>query len=550
MLSWLFKSAGKRTAPAERPGGQDRSIDVALRHHQAGRLREAEAGYLRALAAEPDNVDALHFLGVVAYQEGKHARAAELITRALSLNQSNAPAHNNLGNVFRELGRTQDAIACYRRAISLTPGYADAYANLGAVLRACDALDEAVSCYRRLLSFLPGDAAAHFGLGNALHDLGKLDEAVDCYDKALAYKPDFPDVHVNLAAALMSSGRLSDAEEHYRQALRLRPAYAPATFGYALLKLLQGDYAGGLPLFESRFEALSGPLYAGLRAQLARFAGKPRWQGEAGGGRSLLLWTDQGLGDTLMVLRYIGSVRSRGFGRLAVHCDEALVRIVRALPGIDGVTPLEQEFPPDDFDCHSPMMSLPLVFHTTADTVPDDVPYIVVPDAIRQEWRRRLAAGTRPKVGVVWAGRKQFSRDSLRSVEFERLSPLLGIPDVDFVSLQKGKEQARTRGADRGVLDYMDHCRDLMDTAGLITQLDLVISVDTSVAHLAGALGKPVWLLNRFESEWRWMLEREDSPWYPTMKIFRQTRRGDWDAVIARVVSALAERYGARTLHS
>jgi hypothetical protein len=240
-----------------------------------------------------------------------------------------------------------------------------------------------------------------------------------------------------------------------------------------------------------------------------------------------------------MVMRYLSRLKARGFGKVTVYCETTLVRIMQTVAGVDKVVPIEKRGALGTFDCQIPMMSLPLAFDATPETIPAEVPYFAVPAAIREEWATQLAGAGGCRAGLVWAGRKDFPRDDLRSIEWERLSPLLAVRGVTFVSLQKGQAPGPMAEPDRKVLDLMDLCHDLMDTAGLMTQLDLIISVDTSVAHLAGALGKPVWLLNRFESEWRWLLEREDSPWYPTMRIFRQRKSRDWDELLARVASAL-----------
>jgi tetratricopeptide (TPR) repeat protein len=524
MFEWLFKTEKKLPTessapePSRSPGAKtedhtharSRTTHLGLQHHQAGRLSEAEAAYREVLAVDRDNVDALHFLGVIAYQRGQHEQAAELISQALARNASNAPAHNNLGNVFRAQDKLDKALACFQRALALQPDYADAHVNLGAVFRAQDRLEEAVACHR----------------------------------KALALKPVLPEAHFNLGNALSALGRLQEAEASYGQALRLRPDAARIKFAHALLKLLQGDYESGFPLYEIRFEENALPdLYAAMYDRAAKLQGAPRWQGEDLASRALLVWTDQGFGDSLMMMRYLPLLKDRGVGRLIVYCEPQLVRLVKTIPGVDDVVPATHPVPFGEFELQCPIMSLPLLFHARVETIPRDVPYLFVPNQLRQEWAQKLSGIAPLKVGLVWAGGDLNSKNALRSVQLGQFSPWFGIPNVTFVSLQKGEQANQLEEAGLQVLDWMDECNDLLDTAALIEQLELVISVDTAVAHLAGALGKPIWMLNRFESEWRWMLEREDSPWYPTMKIFRQSKPGDWGDVIVRVASAL-------TLHS
>jgi len=448
-------------------------IDAALEHHRAGRFAEAESAYRELLASDPNHIDALHFLGVIAYQSGKYELAAESISRALSLNASNPPAHSNLGNVLCALGRLDEGVACYRKALQLSPDLIDAYVNLG----------------------------------NALKVLGDAD----------------------------------GAEESYRRALALKPESALTRFNYALLKLLSGEYETGLPLFESRLEegALPQGVWRLLQARVAQVREIPRWRGEAVAGKALLVWSDQGLGDSLMASRYLPMLKARGARRLTVFCEQELVRIIGTIPEVDKVIAIGRPEPVGNADYQCPLMSLPLLFDTRLGTIPREVPYLFVPEELRRTWAAKLARTEGPRIGLVWAGGKVFSRDALRSIRLQKFSPLFESVKATFVSLQKGEEARQIAETGLGILDWMDDCRDLLDTAALIEQLDLVISVDTAGAHLAGALGKRVWLLNRFESEWRWMLGRDDSPWYPSMRIFRQRKTGDWDEVVQRMAAAL-----------
>jgi tetratricopeptide (TPR) repeat protein len=557
-------------------------LELGLQHHSAGRLDQAEAAYREILAAEPDNIDALHFLGVVAYQRGAHAQAEELISGALRRHPANAPAHNNLGNALGAQGKLEEAIGCYERAIALQPDYGDALVNLAAACTAAGELDKAIDCYRRALAVSadlpaaytslgnalaqkgklaeagdclrkaielgPRHAQAHSGLGNVLRHQDRLEEAVEALRKAVTLAPNLAEAYGNLALTLIAQGKSREAEENCVRALKLRPDSAQIKFALSQIRLLLGDYDSGFALYEHRLDkdALPKATYAALQARVAQVKGSPRWRGEPGAGRALLVWTDQGLGDTLMMMRYFPLLKGRGFGRVLVHCEEALLRIVRAIPGVDEVVSRAAPSPVGRFDCQIPLTSLPLAFGTRVETIPGKVPYLAVPAELKRKWAARLADVAPPRVGLVWAGRKDYPKDALRSLPLRELAPLFAVPGVRFVNLQKGDEARQVAQTGLPLVDRIDECADLMETAAMIGELDLVICVDTAVMHLAGALGKPLWMLNRFETEWRWMLERADSPWYPSLRIFRQQRPNDWSGVVAQVTDALRESFSGQ----
>lgn len=517
-----------------------------MQHHRAGRLAEAEAAYRAILAADPGNIDALHLLGVVAHQGGRQEQAAELIARSLSLNAGNAAAHSNLGVVLAAQGKPEEAIAAFHRALALQPDFADAYFGLGNALRDQGRRDEAMACLQQALALKPDFVQAHCNLGILLEDQGRSEEAIAHYRKALALQPDFAAALVNLGNSLVALGRLDEAEESLQHGLRLQPDLAHAKFSLGQLKLLQGDYAAGLPLYEHRFEknALS-PFYSGLQGRMAAFQGSAQWRGEAAAGRTLLVWTEQGLGDNLMLLRFLPLLKARGVGRLIVYCDAALVRLVQSIAEVDEVIPRSLPVPFGRFDLHCPIMNLPLALGTRLNTIPRQVPYVHVPEDFKRRWAQKLAGVAPLRVGLAWSGGPLYPKNPARSLRLEQYSRLLAIAGVSFVSLQKGEAAGELKRMGAAILDWMGECEDLVDTAALMQQLDLVITVDTAVAHLAGALGRPVWMLNRFESEWRWLFRGEDSPWYPTMRIFRQTAPGQWDEVVARIAAELRGRVGA-----
>jgi len=530
VLGWLFRGLGKQGIP---------SLQIGLQHHQAGRLDQADAVYKAVLAADPDNVDALHFSGVIAYQRGDAGAAASLISAALSRNPANAPAHNNLGNAIAAQGDLPRAVDCYREAARLAPGYVDAHVNLGAKLKMQGLLDEAAAAYRDALAHAPSHATALSNLGAIMNEQARPRESLELCERAVTAKPDLAEAHNNLGNALQSLGRREEAETSFRRALELKPDMASASLNYGFSRLLLGDYAAGLALMEKRFEAsVSLPVHFGLRNLVSELDPARRWRGEPRAGR-LLVWSDQGLGDSLMAMRYLPLLKARGFSSVVVYGEPALLRLFRSVPGVERVISKQERVPAGQYDWHCPNMSLPLAFGTRPETIPRDIPYLNIPEKEVLHWREKTAGLRSPRVGLAWAGTKMNPKDAVRSIHLEKFAPLFGIGGCSFVSLQKGDGAEELAGAPGKLDDWMGECSDLLDTAALIQNLDLVITVDTAVAHLAGALGRPVWMLNRYESEWRWMTEREDSPWYPTLRLYRQQRPGDWDAPIARVAAAL-----------
>jgi Flp pilus assembly protein TadD len=532
VLGWLFRGLGKQGLP---------SLQSGLEHHQAGRLDQADAVYRAVLAAEPDNVDALHFSGVIAYQRGDARAAAALIAAALARNPANAPAHNNLGNALAAQGDLQHAVDCYREAARLAPGYVDAHVNLGAKLKMQGLLDEAAAAYRDALALAPAHATALSNLGAIMNEQARPQEALELCQRAAAAKPDLAEAHNNLGNALQSLGQREAAEAGFRRALQLKPDMASASLNYGFSRLLHGDYAAGLLLLEKRFEAsVSLPVHFGLRNLVSELDPARRWTGQAASG-TLLVWADQGLGDSLMTLRYLPLLKARGFSRVVVYGEPALLRLLGATPGVDKVISKQEPLPAGAYDWHCPNMSLPLAFGTRLETIPRDVPYLRISEEHLLPWKKRVDGMPPIRVGLAWAGTKMNPKDAVRSIRLEKLAPLLAVPGCSFISLQKGDGAEELAAAPGKLADWMGECRDLLDTAALMRQLDLVISVDTAVVHLAGALGLPVWMFNRYESEWRWMLGREDSPWYPTLRLYRQERPGDWDETIARAAAALRE---------
>jgi Flp pilus assembly protein TadD len=512
----------------------------ARTHHGAGRLQDAERSYRQALTLEPEIPEAQNNLGSLYLQLGRLEDAQEAFGRALGSRPDFPEAQFNLGLAFKRSGRFEAAGASFRRALSLRPELPEAHHELGNVCRLLGKMEEAEACHRRALELRANFAEADHGLALVLVIGGRLQEAEFHLRRAIAIRPNLPGAHCNLGWVLAERGNLDEAELNYRAALELDPADRTAAYNLSQVRLLLGDLETGLELFEHRIEGGSAVHFGETRELLKQLDVLPRWRGEPLQGRGILLWTEQGLGDTLMMMRYLARLKRLGASRIDVICPQELVRLMQASPEVDHAAP-GGAVAVGRLSYHCSFMSLPYLFGTRLETIPCEIPYLHVPPELDRLAAERLAAVARPRCGLAWAGSAKNARDRTRSLGLAQLAALLEVERVRFVSLQKGAAASEIAPAGAPIGDWMAQCEDFLDTAALVRQLDLVVSVDTAVAHLAGALGKPVWLLNRYESEWRWLLERSDSPWYPTMRIFRQRSRGDWAGVVREVEAALRE---------
>jgi len=476
----------------------------AVAFDQEGRLAEADALCRRILAAVPDQFDALHVLSHVCERAGRLEEAVAFGRKALNQRPKSVETMKTLGNALARLGRVDEAIARYEKALALDPRHFGVLNNLGMVLQ----------------------ADWHF------------EQASACYQRALAANPDFAGTINNLGICELALQRPAAAIEQFRRAQALEPDYAVAHYNEAVALLLAGDYASGWPKFETRWETPA--------TKPGRYVGSlPLWLGDKEiVGKTILLWSEQGFGDTLQFVRYAPLVAARG-ARVILSVQAPLASLMKTLAGAVEVHAQGDELPAADFYC--PLMSLPLAFGTTVETIPDRVPYLAADPVKAARWRERLEALPGRRVGLVWFGSSRLAAsavnnpDRRRSLAIAELAPLAGVAGMSFVSLQLGKPVWGASSPPAGLVvhDWTAEIEDFSDTAALVAGLDLVISVDTSTAHLAGAMGKPVWLLNRFDTCWRWLLEREDSPWYPTLRQFRQPKPGDWNAVVASVAAAL-----------
>jgi tetratricopeptide (TPR) repeat protein len=546
---------------------------TAYAMHQAGRFQEAADGYLQVLAHEPEHADALHLLGLLRSDAGDLAGGEALMRRALA--QSEAPVYLvNLGNLLLKQARLEEAEAMCRRAVELGPCYMRGYYTLGNVLMERQRFVEAEAAFLRALEIDPhatgvmnnlgtiyvrdkrfSDADAvfrralevdphlvhtHYNLGLLMLRTDRPDEAEPALRQALVIDPAHVDARNNLGTALRLLERPAQAEAAYHEVLGCRPDFADAHWNLAILLLAQGRYEEGWPHGEFRYRAGRTTRADASVPQLHY----PQWQGQALIGKSLAIWPEQGYGDYLQFVRYVPLLKARGVKHLTLICPEPLAALLATVDGVDEVTTSLK--PARTYDYWSFFMSLPLYLGTTVDTIPASLPYLRAPPARLERWRNRLPAEGF-KVGLVWRGFTGHQNDDARSLPgLMTLAPLWSVPGVRFISLQKGaaEEEAARAPAHLPVMPVGPDLADFADTAAVIAQLDLVITVDTAVAHLAGALGKSCWvLLSKYWTDWRWMQSRSDSPWYPqALRLFRQSRPGDWDEVVRQVVAALDSR--------
>ena len=466
-------------------------LDTALEHYQAGRLAAAAQICRQMLQQQADDVGALHLLGLIAARHQQFEQAIALYQRVIALQPQHLEAYNNLGIVLMQLGRLPAAIACYRQALNVAPNRAEVRVNLG----------------------------------NALQVEGDLNGAIACYEQALATKPGLAAAHKNLAHVLRMQGRLAAAILHHQQAIALAAHDAEAHFGYAFTQLIGGNLRAGFAEYEWRWRLAYNPV---------RALAEPRWDGSPLAGRSLLLWAEQGFGDTLQFVRYVPQLAAQG--QVIVECQPALRSLLETVPGISQV--IAQGEPLPNFDLHAPLLSLPHLLNTSIETIPATVPYLHVNRAVK------LPQGDRFKIGIAWAGDPKNPINKRRSCPLEQFLKLRSIPGVTLYSLQK---DCATELPD-DVIDLSDRLEDFAATAAIVAELDLVISIDTALAHLAGGMGRSVWVVLPFAPDWRWLLHRSDCPWYPTMRLFRQSVAGDWDSVFDSVQAALRQWVGALSI--
>jgi tetratricopeptide (TPR) repeat protein len=524
----LGRQAGAAPAPAA-PVQPQELLKEAVHHHQSGDYRAAESLYRRVLAAAPDNADALHLLGVALRQLKQHEDAEQYIRRAIAARPETAQYHASFGNLHKDRARYEEAAASYREALRLKPDYAEVHYNLGTTLHHLNRMDEALAHFREATRHNPSFAEAWYNLGNVLQDREAFGEARACYERAIELKPGDVRAHSNLGTVHIQEGRLPAAIAAFEGAIAVDGDSADAHWNLSLALLLTGDFRRGWHEYEWRWKTVDG-------RKLERRFPRPRFTGQDPQGCRILLHAEQGFGDAIQFVRYAAPLAARG-ATIIIESRPETARLFGRAAGVSQVVTSGSALP--EFDLHSPLLSLPGALGTTLETVPRSVPYLSAEPGLMDHWRQRVRAGPPGlRVGLAWAGRPEHPHDRFRSIALDSLAPLLAVPDVAWYSLQKSAPGARFPATARAVDPTME-LQDFADTAALVSALDLVICVDTSVAHLAGALGKPVWVLLACAPDWRWLLSREDSPWYPTMRLFRQDPSRDWRRVIERVAAAL-----------
>ena len=590
------------TATSDGPA-VDRYVTRLLDAKKRGRVDESARACHEILRQDPEQADALRYMGIMAFRKGEIGRAVAYLERAVAARPAAADFRNDAGAARRAAKDLPAAEEHYRQAIALAPTLAAAYYNLGNLLRDRENREEAIIHYRAAIDRDPEYAAAHNNLGLVLRDLGQEEDAMDAFRSALAVQPLAADPHFNLAIGLKASGDIAGAIDHYRRAVKARPSFASAQSNLGVALIECGEPEAALPHFRAAIATqpdmadaynnmgnahyflgqydsarkafdkslaiepknaevrwnrsllllLRGDFENGWREYEWRWRRKskkrknyrqPLWNGGGATGKTILLHCEQGFGDAIQFVRYASHAAERG-ARVLVACPPPLVRLFSAARDVDEA--ISSTVTPPPFDYHAPLMSLPAILKTTAKTIPRSVPYLKLPPSTRSNGDPPTHVGHPRKgkqgirVGIVWAGRPTHRDDRNRSCTLAHFRPLSEIYGVDLFSLQTGPRGAESATVSWPLSDLSTRIGDFADTAEQIGLLDLVISVDTAVAHLAGALGRPVWLLLPFAPDFRWMLDRAESPWYPTMRLFRQSQRGDWPSVFSHVARNLEQ---------
>jgi tetratricopeptide (TPR) repeat protein len=541
------------------------AVEEAVGLYRQGRLADAEKICTRVLRARPDWFDALHLLGVIKLQGGKAGAACAHFEQALKLDPASAPAMSNLGMALAALNRDQEALAILDKAVALMPGSIEAISNRGNVLMKLNRAAEALAAFDGALALAPGFPGARANRGNALAALGRFEEALAQYDAVLAVLPTHAETYLNRGSALTALSRAAEAITAFDRAIALRPDYVRAHIGRgsarqalnqqhealadferaialdkssadahhnaSLARLTLGDYRRGFEQYEWRWQR------SGMPARRRNF-GRPLWLGEYPLARKrILVAAEQGLGDCIQFARYVPMLADAG----ATVVLEAPPPLLSLLAGLDGAAEVVARGDPlPAFDVYCPAGSLPRALRTEMSTIPAAIPYLQANEARIATWRDRIERLPKPRIAVVWSGSPDHANDRNRSMQLRQMVPLFALA-AGFVSVQRDLRPADAQELARqpSLTHVGDALADFDDTAAVLALVDLVITVDTSVAHLAGALGRPTFVLVPFCPDWRWMLARADSPWYPTARLFRQPAVGDWESVIARVAEAV-----------
>ena len=498
--------------------------------HQAGQMLQAMSVYDQVLLTEPGNFGANHLKGVACFQLKQYSQALSFIEKAIEINPQAPAPYSNLGLVLHELARYEEALASFDRALAINANYAEAYSNRANALLRLDRPQQAIASYEIAIALNPGNPVTFYNLGTAQQECLMLEEALVSYGHAIALNPRYAQALNNRGNVFKGLGHVKQAISDFECAIDIQSNYASAYVNKAHAHLLNGDYEFGWNCYQWRWRKDDQSI-------VGRTFSKPLWLGKEDiAGKTVLLHAEQGLGDTIQFCRYAKSVSDLG-AKVLLEAPATLMGLLQDLPGIGAL--VEQGGPLPNFDCHCPLLSLPLAFNTRVESIPFSEAYLSSNSKKLQSWKNRLGEKTGFRVGLVWSGNPAHLGDKTRSL---RLSDLLEyLPrGIEYVSLQKEVREADLAALHgSGVLHFGSDLQDFSDTAALCDLMDLVVCVDTSVAHLSAAMGKPTWILLPFTPDWRWLLDRDDSPWYSSVKLYRQKARGDHSSALLRVAADL-----------
>jgi hypothetical protein len=522
-------------AIAARPDYAEAYANRGIALQELKQYEEAMASYDMAITCKPDFAEAFYNRGNLLCEIGKFDKAITSYDNAIGVNHYYAKAYTNRGNALQELKQFEAALASYDKAIAIKPGDADAYYNRGNAFHELNEFDRALASYDTAIALMPDYAEAYSNRGNSLQELKKFEDALSCYDNAIALKPDYAEAYYNRGRVLYELNELDKAISSYDKAIGVNPDYTDAYWNKSFALLLAGNYKSAWELYEWRWKCEN------LSITKRNFS-QPLWLGkESIEGKTILLHSEQGLGDTIQFCRYIPLVADLG-AQVILEVELALTGLLKNLDGITEVVVKGNVLPA--FDCHCPLMSLPLAFKTDLNSIPSPQPYLKCDAGKVAYWQKMLGDKSIPRIGLAWSGSITHQNDINRSIPLSTMIQHLPT-GLQYVSLQKEIRDSDNAAlqSNSNIRHFGDELNDFTDTAALCELMDIVISVDTSIAHLCGASGKKTWVLLPFSPDWRWMLDRDDSPWYSSMKLFRQQSRGDWDGVIDNVNNKLIAAY-------
>lgn len=505
---------------------------LGLLYEEIGQTEKALNCYKIALDIKPDYSEALHNIAIIHLNRGEFETACEYAKKAVTAAPGLAEAYNTLGYCRQQLGHLRDAAVFYQKAVELKPDYAEAYNHLGVLLTDQSNYIEAVTAFQKAIAIDPKYAELYNNMAIAKKGLCAFDEAIENYKKATEIDPSFYQAFNNLANSLRDKGRPAEAIENYNRAIEINPDYAEAYWNRCLAMLVNGDLAEGFRQYQCRREPSLGIV------TYPHTYDKPRWDGRPINGKTLLIHYEQGFGDNIQFIRYLPKLKEIG-ATVLFEARKPMLELLRDFPGIDRLIEARADRGvSEDFDFYAALMDLPAIFQTTLETIPDDVPYIFADKDKTEIWKERLGTD-HYKVGIVWAGKPTHGNDANRSCKLNNFAPLAKIDGVKLFSLQKGDAVKQIGQFGIEIENLAEHLETFADTAAAIENLDLVISVDTAVLHLAAAMGKSAWALIPFSPDWRWLLDRSDSPWYPTLRLFRQKKYADWKEVFEEITQEL-----------